>query len=230
MAATVTVTKAGRKKTGNHGPQRPAAAFLVAVLLGLLWLAPGCPPPQGTADLKKEVEALKSEVASLRDKVNQVEAAQKVMLEMMKNRPAAAAPGVPNLGGTELPGLPPTGAPAAGTPMTVEELFKNKDQLLGTRVTVRGLPGPVMMHKKTLFLGGPGGMVEVIYGNLQDKKQVERLTSQSIETPLTVSGILSGAPGQGKGQVRLVIMADSVEFLKFTWGIPARRTRPGGPA
>ncbi len=41
---------------------------------------------------------------------------------------------------------------------------------------------------------------------------MERLTSQSIETPITVSGILSGAPGQGKGQVRLVIMADSVEF------------------
>jgi hypothetical protein len=151
-------------------------------------------------------------VASLRDKVNQMEAAQKVMLEMMKNRPAAAVPGAPGLGGSELPGLPPTAAPAAGTAMTVEELFKNKDQLLGTRVTVRGIPGPVLMHKKTLFMGGPGGMVEVIYGNLQDKKQVERLTSQSIETPLIVSGLLSGAPGQGKGQVRLVIMADSVEF------------------
>ncbi len=212
MAATVTVTKAGRKQTGNHGPPRPAAALLVAVLQVLLWLAPGCPPPQGTADLKKEVEALKSEVASLRDKVNQVEAAQKVMLEMMKNRPAAAVPGAPSLGGSELPGLPPAAAPAAGTPMTVEELFKNKDQLLGSRVTVRGIPGPVLMHKKTLFMGGPGGMVEVIYGNLQDKKQVERLTSQSIETPLIVSGLLSGAPGQGKGQVRLVIMADSVEF------------------
>ena len=55
-------------------------------------------------------------------------------------------------------------------------------------------------------------MVEVIYGNLQDKKQVERLTSQAIETPVTVSGILSAAPGQARSQVRLIIMADSVEF------------------
>ncbi len=96
--------------------------------------------------------------------------------------------------------------------MTLDELFKNKDHLLGTKVTVRGLPGPVMMHKKTLFMNGPGGMVEVIYGNLQDKKQVDRLTAQNIETPITVSGILSAAPGQSKGQVRLIIMADSVDF------------------
>ena len=212
MASTVTVTRAGGKKTGGHRPQRPATAFLVVVLLVFLWLVPGCPPPQGSDELKKEVEALKSEVASLRDKVNQVEAAQKVMLEMMQNRPAAAVPGAPGLGGSELPRLPPAAAPAAGTAMSIEELLKNKDQLLGTRVTVRGIPGPVLMHKKTLFMGGPGGMVEVIYGNLQDKKQVERLTSQSIETPITVSGLLSTAPSQVKGQVHLVIMADSVEF------------------
>ena len=55
-------------------------------------------------------------------------------------------------------------------------------------------------------------MVEVIYGNIQDKKQVDRITAQNIETPITVSGLLSAAPGQGKGQVRLIIMADSVEF------------------
>jgi hypothetical protein len=123
--ATVTVTKVEGKKTGNHQPRRPAAAFLVAVLLGLLWLTPGCPCPQGAADLKKEVEDLRNEVATLRDRVNQVEAAQKVMLEMMKNRAAAAVPGAPSLGGTELPGLPPAAAPAAGTPMPVEELFWN---------------------------------------------------------------------------------------------------------
>jgi hypothetical protein len=120
-------------------------------------------------------------------------------------------PAIPGMG-SELPGMPPPPAQTAGTPMTLEELFKNKDSLLGTRVTVRGLPGPVMMHKKTLFMSAPGGMVEVIYGNIQDKKQVDRITAQNIETPITVSGILSAAPGQSKGQVRLIIMADSVEF------------------
>jgi len=68
------------------------------------------------------------------------------------------------------------------------------------------------MHKKTLFLSGALGMVEVLYGNLADKKQVERLTAQTIETPITVSGLLSTASGQTKEPVRLVIMADSVEF------------------
>jgi hypothetical protein len=210
MAATFIVNKVWGKMRGGFakGPGR-AACFLAALILALLWLTPGCAPPTGGEDLKKEVEALKSEVATLKEKVSQVEAAQKILVEMMKAR--VAAPGV-GAGSTELPGLPAPQTLAPGTPLTLDELFKNKDQLLGTRVTVKGLPGPVMMHKKTLFLGGPGGMVEVIYGNLQDKKQVERLTAQNIETPITVSGLLSGAPGQVKGQTRLVIMADSVEF------------------
>ena len=37
-------------------------------------------------------------------------------------------------------------------------------------------------------------------------------TAQTIETPITVSGLLSTAPGQTKEPVRLVIMADTVEF------------------
>jgi hypothetical protein len=209
MAATGTAKKAWEKMSGRlaHGPGR--AGCLAAVILALLWLTPGCPPPPGGEDLKKEVEALKSEVAALKEKLSQVEAGQKVMLEMLKLK--AAMPGAGS-GSPELPGLPAAPGQAAGTPLTLDELFKNKDQLLGTRVTVKGLPGPVMMHKKTLFLGGPGGMVEVIYGNLADKRQVERITAQSIETPITVSGLLSASPGQAKNQVRLVIMADSVEF------------------
>jgi hypothetical protein len=202
-----------------QGPGR--AACLAALILAILWLTPGCPPPPGNEKLTKEVEALKTEVAALKDKVNKLEAAQKVLTEMVKVKAAApAVPAAPSASspfevpgaGAALPGTPPLPAPAAGAPMTVDELFKNKDHLLGTRVTVRGLPGPVMMHKKTLFMNGPGGMVEIIYGNIQDKKQVDRITAQNIETPITVSGILSAAPGQSKGQVRLIIMADSVEF------------------
>jgi hypothetical protein len=196
-----------------RGPGR--AAFLAALIVAILWLAPGCQPPPGNEKLKKEVEGLKAEVAILKEEVGKLEAAQKILTELVKMKtaaPAAPSPfGFPGAG-AEQPGMPPPSAPAAGAPMTMDELFKNKDSLLGTRVTVTGLPGPVMMHKKTLFMSGPGGMVEVIYGNLQDKKQVDRITAQSIETPITVSGILSAAPGQGKGQVRLIIMADSVEF------------------
>jgi hypothetical protein len=189
----------------------PRTGGLVALILAVLWLMPGCPTPPGGQDLKKDMEALKTEMAAIKEKLSQVEASQKVLLEMVKgNQKAQAAAPAGTVAG--LPVFPAPAAPAPGTPLTVDELFKQKDQMLGTRVTVKGLPGPVMMHKKTLFLGGPGGMVEVIYGNLQDKKQVERLTAQNIETPLTVSGILSAAPGQTKEPVRLIIMADMVEF------------------
>jgi hypothetical protein len=193
------------------GPGR--AGCWAVLILAVLWLTPGCPPPPGNEKLTKEVEALKAEVTALKEKVNQVESSQKVLMEMLKLKAAAtpsatAAPGA----GAELPGLQPPAVLTPGAPLTLDELFKRKDQLLGTRVTVRGIPGPVMMHKKTLFLSGPEGMVEVIYGNIQDKRQVDRITAQNIDTPITVSGILSAAPGQAKGQLRLLIMADSVEF------------------
>lgn len=214
MAATHTATKARQQLSGRVAHGHGRAGVLAAAILALLWLTPGCPPPPGGDDLKKEVEALKTEVAALKEKVSQVEASQKVMLEMLKLKAMAPGAAVPGAGAasTDLPGMPAAPVQAAGTPLTLDELFKNKDQLLGTRVTVKGLPGPVMMHKKTLFLGGPGGMVEVIYGNLADKRQVERITAQAIDTPITVSGMLSASPGQAKNQVRLVIMADSVEF------------------
>jgi hypothetical protein len=194
--------------------KRPGRAGCWAVLiLAVLWLTPGCPPPPGNEKLTKEVEALKAEVTALKEKVNQLESSQKVLMEMLKLKTAAtpSAPAAPGAG-AELPGLQPPAVLTPGAPLTLDELFKRKDQLLGTRVTVRGIPGPVMMHKKTLFLSGPEGMVEVIYGNIQDKRQVDRITAQNIDTPITVSGILSAAPGQAKGQLRLLIMADSVEF------------------
>jgi hypothetical protein len=188
------------------------AVCLAALILAILWLTPGCPPPPGNEKLNKEVEALKAEVTTLKEQVNKLEAAQKILVEMVKTKAAGPATFAPGGAGAELPGLQAPPGLTPGTPLTVDELFRDKDKLLGTRVTVKGLPGPVMMHKKTLFMNGPGGMVEVIYGNLQDKRQVDRITAQSIETPITVSGILSAAPGQTKGQVRLIIMADSVEF------------------
>jgi hypothetical protein len=215
MEATGTVKAARQSRNGGFkkGPGRAVCA--AALILAILWVLPGCPPSSWNEKLKKEVETLKEGLATLQQKVDKLEATQKVLTEMVKMKtaapPAPAPSGVPGVG-AELPGMPPPAAQTAGTAMTVDELFKNKDHLLGTRVTVRGLPGPVMMHKKTLFMSGPGGMVEVIYGNLQDKKQVDRITAQNIDTPITVSGILSAAPGQTKGQVRLIIMADSVEF------------------
>jgi hypothetical protein len=180
---------------------------MAALIVAVVWLMPGCPSPPGNQDLKKEVEALKAEVASLKEKIIQMEAGQKVLLELARGTtpPRAEEPKMEQL---------PLAQPAqpSATPMTVDELFKNQEALLGTRVTVKGVPGPVLMHKKTLFLSGPTGMVEVIYGNLQDKTQVDRLTAQALDIPITVSGLLSAAPGQAKKTMRLIIMADAVEF------------------
>jgi hypothetical protein len=213
MAATGTATKVWAVMSGGLAKGAGRFGLPAALILALLWLTPGCPPPSGGADLKKDVDALKTEVAALKEKVSQLEATQNILVELVKAKAALPAPApAPGGAAAELPGLPPAPMQPAGASLTLDELFKNKDQFLGTRVTVKGLPGPVMMHKKTLFLSGPGGMVEVIYGNLQDKKQVERITAQNIDTPITVSGLLTGTPGQAKGQVRLMIMADSVEF------------------
>jgi hypothetical protein len=212
IVATGTLGKKTGKSMGGglvKGPGRAGCA--AALILAILWLIPGCPPPPGNEKLAKEVEALKTEVAALKEKVNQLEASQKILMEMVKVKAAAPTTALPGAGAL-LPGMPPQPGQAQAAPLTVDELFKNKDQLIGTRVTVKGVPGPVMMHKKTLFMNGPGGMLEVIYGNLQDKKQVDRITAQNIDTPIIVTGLLSAAPGQAKGQVRLFIMADSVEF------------------
>ncbi len=199
-----------RSGGGNSGKGPGRAAWLAVGLVALLWLTPGCPAPPGNQDLKKEVEALNAEVAGLKEKIVQLEATQKVLVELAKGTgaPKAEEPKVEQLPLAQ-PGQPAQPVAAA---LTVDELFKNQEALLGTRVTVKGVPGPVLMHKKTLFLSGPGGMVEVIYGNLQDKAQVDRLTAQALEVPITVSGLLSAAPGQAKKTMRLIIMADAVEF------------------
>lgn len=217
MAKTVYWKKTCRRRSAVTGTEVTQMGCLAAFILAVLWLIPGCTSPSGVQEMKKEVEALKSEVATLKEKIVQLEAGQKILLGIVKGEgPEAAAPAAPKATTPEVkegqPTMPVPSGQAAAAPLTVEELFKNKDQLIGTRVTVKGMPGPVLMHKKTLFLSGASGMVEVLYGNLADKKQVERLTAQSIETPITVSGLLSTAPGQTKEPVRLVIMADTVEF------------------
>ena len=80
------------------------------------------------------------------------------------------------------------------------ELLAGKDRYLGTRVTVKGMPGPVMVHHKSLMLKGPQGMVEVLFGNLPDPKLVQSLTSTTLDKPLTVTGRGEPAAGPGRGR------------------------------
>lgn len=190
-------------------PKRELAAVFRwgMVCLICISLLSACAPAQPDPETQKELQAMKAELAALKEKLSQVEAGQKQIMETLKELKAgketAALPPAP----VPMPSLP--GQPA---PLTVEQLLKDKDRLIGTRVTVKGQPGPVLIHKKILYLQSPEGMVEVSFANLPDKKQVERLTAQAIDQPLTVTGMLSAAQPRGKEPVRLQIMAESVDF------------------
>jgi hypothetical protein len=93
----------------------------------------------------------------------------------------------------------------------VAELLASKDRYLGARVKVKGMPGPVMVHHKSLMLKGPQGMVEVLFGNLPDPKLVQSLSSAALDKPLTVSGVVTLPPARGGG-AQLQINAEAVEF------------------
>ena len=101
--------------------------------------------------------------------------------------------------------------PPAPAALTVAELLASKDRYLGTRVKVKGMPGPVMVHHKSLLLKGPQGMVEVLFGNLPDPKLVQSLSSAALDKPLTVTGVVNLPPARGAG-AQLQINAEAVEF------------------
>jgi len=156
-------------------------------------------PPAANEELRKEVQGLKTEVQALKEKLAQVEARQQTMLDLLKR------PGSP----PEAAVLPaPPGSPEI---LTVSRLLTEKERYLGTRVTVRGEAGPVLMHHKSLLLKAPEGMVEVLFGGLPDQKMVQRLTSTPVDAPLTVTGVVS-LPPKGGGGAKLQITAEAVEF------------------
>ncbi len=182
-----------------------------AAVLAPVLLVVACEQPK-VMEMDKELQGLKTELAVLKEKLAQVEAAQQKLQaelkEMSRVREAVQAPAPP--GALQpLPVLPGGPAPAA---LTVEQILRDKDKYMGTRVTVQGQPGPVLMHKKILYLQSPEGLLEVNFSQLADKRQLDRLTSQTIETPVTVTGMLSQAAGVGKGPARLQITAETVDF------------------
>lgn len=176
--------------------------FLLAA--GLLLALSAC----ADQETKKEVQGLKTEVAALKEKLNQMEAGQKQILDTMQGIQKPKEIAIPSAP----PAAPTPPAMPGAAPLTVSQLIKDKDRLVGTRVTVKGDPGPVLMHKKILHLQSPEGMVEVFFGNMTDKQQVERLTAQTVEQPLTVTGMLSASPGRGKDPLRLQITAEAIDF------------------
>lgn len=175
------------------------------VLLAALAFLSACAPPNQAAneELRKEIQALKAQVTAMQEKLNQVQAGQQAILDQLKQPSPAPAP-------VAAPLPAPSQAPAPA-PLTVAELLAGKDRYLGTRVQVKGMPGPVMVHHKSLMLKGPQGMVEVLFGHLTDPKLVQTLSSAALDKPLTVTGVVNLPPARGGG-AQLQISAEAVEF------------------
>jgi hypothetical protein len=185
-----------------HPPVPTGVCRCIVVLMTLVSLSACAPSNQAEGELHKEIQALKAQVAALQEKLNQVQTDQRIMLELLKQPTPAVAPLAP----IAVPIQPP--APAV---LTVAELLASKDRYLGTRVKVKGMPGPVMVHHKSLLLQGPQGMVEVLFGNLPDPKLVQSLSSAALDKPLTVTGVVNLPPARGAG-AQLQINAEAVEF------------------
>ncbi|MBU4232968.1 MAG: hypothetical protein L6277_05580 [Desulfobacterales bacterium] len=189
--------------TGFPYPPFPVGVCrFIVVLMALASLSACAPSNQAEGELRKEIQALKAQVTAMQEKLNQVQTGQQVILDLLKQPAPAAAPIAP----MAVPSQPP-----ALAALTVAELLASKDRYLGTRVKVKGMPGPVMVHHKSLMLKGPQGMVEVLFGNLPDPKLVQSLSSTALDKPLTVTGVVNLPPARGGG-AQLQISAEAVEF------------------
>jgi len=170
--------------------------------MALASLSACAPSNQADEELRKEIQALKTQVAVLQEKLNQVQTGQQAILDLLKQPAHAAAPIAP---------MAVPSQPAAPDALTVDQLLASKDRYLGTRVKVKGMPGPVMVHHKSVMLKGAQGMVEVLFGNLPDPKLIQSLTSAALDKPLTVTGVVNLPPARGAG-AQLQINAEAVEF------------------
>ena len=187
-------------------PQPPVPGGVhrfVVMLLALVFLSACAPSNRAEEELHKEIQALKAQVAAAQEKLDKVQDGQQAILDLLKQPAPVEAP-VP--APMALPSPPP--GPES---LTVAELLASKDRYLGTRVKVKGMPGPVMVHHKSLMLTSPQGMVEVLFGNLPDPKLVQTLSSAALDKPLTVMGVVNLPPARGGG-AQLQITAEAVEF------------------
>jgi hypothetical protein len=204
-----------RKEPATFSGLRPWGKFFMFLAMAVL-MAACSPDPKSEDDLRGEIQDLKKEINSMQEKLDKLQesqhdllAGQQTMLALLQKslQLAQTAPPVqpppPPLPQAAPPFQPPP-------PLTVSQLLSNKDQYLGSRVTVKGKAGPVIMHRKSLLLVAPEGMVEVLLGSLPDEKTVVRLTSTPLEKPVTVTGIVA-LPAQATS-AKLQITAEAVDF------------------
>ena len=184
------------KSIGAPAGMRTRGKFISALII--LWLIAACSPTaKSEEDLRKEIQDLKQEVKAMQEKLGQLQAGQQAMLDLLKK------PALPEMAA-------PPQTPPAPQPLTVGQLLAGKDQYLGSRVTVRGPVGPVLVHHKSMLLKSPEGMVEVRFGKLPDEKLVQQLTSTPLEKPVTVTGVVSLPPKSGGSNLQ--IDAEAVDF------------------
>lgn len=172
--------------------------WLIAILL-LLAVSACSPAAKNEEELHRDVQDLKKEVMAMQEKLDKLQAGQQALLDQLKKAPSLPETAV----------MPPP-QPQVVQPLTVSQLLAGKDQYLGTRVTVRGPAGPVLVHHKSLMLRAPEGMVEVFYDKLSDPRLVQYLSSATLEQPITVTGLVS-LPTRGGG-TKLRIDAESIDF------------------
>jgi hypothetical protein len=176
---------------------------LIVMLMALVLLSACAPSNQAEEELRKEIQALKTQMAVAQEKLDKMQAGQQAILDLLKQPALPTAPPVADMAAPTQPPGPQS--------LTVAELLASKDRYLGARVKVKGMPGPVMVHHKSLMLKGPQGMVEVLFGNLPDPKLVQSLSSAALDKPLTVTGVVNLPPARGAG-AQLQINAEAVEF------------------
>ena len=173
----------------------------ISALIILLLISACSASTTSEENLRKEIQDLKQEVKAMQEKLVQLQAGQQAILDLLKK------PALPEMAA---PAFQPPQAPPAPQPLTVGQLLAGKDQYLGSRVTVKGPVGPVLVHHKSMLLKAPEGMVEVRFGKLPDQKLVQQLTSTPLEKPVTVTGVVSLPPRAGTA--KLQIDAEAVDF------------------
>ena len=178
----------------------------------IIFLMAACSPgAKLDEDLARKIGDLQKEVKAVQEKLDKLQAGQQTLLEQLKKsaQPVTAAPIQPLVAVTPSD-QPPAMVPPPLQTLTVSQLLAGKDKLLGTRVTVKGPVGPIMVNHKSLFLKSPEGMVEVFFGKLPDPKLVTYLTSAPPEQSVTVTGMVSLPPRMGAA--KLQIDAEAVDF------------------
>ena len=168
------------------------------LVLALALLAPGACTPDKKAqeELHQEIKGLKAEIKDLQEKLDKLERGQQDILQLLR-KPAPTPPPVA------------TAPPPPPEPLTVSQLLKDKERLQGTRVTVKGMPGTVLVHRQMMLMRVPEGTLEVFFGDIPDTLTIHRLTSTTLNHPLSVTGILYLSP-KGVGNPR--INAEAIEF------------------